>query len=436
MEQDKALGAWMGMAIGDALGQAGQGLKPEAIRQIYKRLEIYQDVRPFIGKGVKSYRMKGLYGWQTQLGLAFAESLGQKKGLDESAFGDLLVRMSVGGPEHYFGVFRRPEGVLARSVMEFPNRREPGEADWRTAFGSFFPLGITAALYFGKDSATFQDMVARAARMWSGHPWEQSAVACAGFLVVSLAQKKAEYGQVRLPSAGTLLLNTAEWAREFELRFEGEQEGELQADAVSRTLFGLSERFDSASNDELERWILENTNHYLKQPISHATQGHTLSLLPLAIVQTLGLMDGFDPTLARTAEKGRESGKLCALTGALAGALYGADAIGSALKMELVNHKEVKARGEALLRRRPPGSGKDLIAMEMGLTQKEAEEGRKHQPRATRKSSDSPPATRQQLFEELGMEWEEDPLAEIRDNPRLRRQFEREKSKKKKGRRH
>ena len=436
MDPDKVLGAWMGMAAGDALGQAGKGLKPEAIRQLYKHLDTYQDVRPFIGKGVKSYRMKGLYGWQTQLALALAESMGQKKGVDAAAFGDLLVRMSVGGPEFYFGVFRRPEGVFARSVMEFASRVNPEAADFATVFGSFFPAGITPALYFGKDSATFREAVSCAGRMWSSHPWEQAGTAAAGFLVQALAREKSEYGQARLPEAGAVIGRVAEQVREFEQRYCSSPETGGPADAVSRTLLGLAARFDGSTGEELEQWIVENANSFLKQPINHAAQGQVLSLLPLAVVLVLGQTDGFDPALARSAEKGREAVKLGTLAGALAGALYGWGAMGNAFKVDLVNHKEVKNRGEALLKRRAPAAGKDLIAMEMGLTRKEAEEGRKTLPKAPKKSTEPPPLTKKQLFEDLGVEWEDDPLAEIRDNPRLRRQFEKDKTRKKRDRRH
>lgn len=429
------LGAWMGMATGDALGQAAKGLRPEAIRQLFKVMDTFQDVRPFIGKGVKSYRMQGLYGWQTQLALALAESLVQKKAVDAAALGDLLVRMSVGGPEPYFGVFRRPEGVFARSVMEFTNRLDAEAADFTTAFGSFFPAGIVPAIYYGRDSATFRETVAHAAGMWSWHPWERAGAAAAGLLVLNLAREKSEYGQARLPGAAALIHRVAEQVREFENRFCPAQEKANPADAVSRTLFDLAERFDAASNDELEQWIVENANENLEQPINHAAQGQVLSLLPLGIVLVLGQTDGFDATLARCAAKGREAIKLCTLSGALAGALYGWDGVGDHFKTGLVNHKEVKVRGEGLIKRRG-GAGKDLIDMEMGLTRKEAEEGRKTLPKPPKKSNEAAPMTKKQLFEELGVEWEDDPLHEIRDNPRLKRQFERDKSKKKRERRH
>lgn len=425
----------MGHAIGDALGQAAKGLKPEAIKQLYKRMDRFQDVRSFIGRGVKTYRMQGLYGCPTQMALALGESLIVNKGLDEAAFGDLLVRMSLAGPEGYFGVFRRPEGVFARSVMEFPNRKDPEEADWKTTFGSFFPLGITTALFYGRDSATFQKTVVRSASMMSSHPWEISATAVSGFITLNLGGLKVEQGASVLTGAKSLIEKSAQWAEAIEQQCPGLDEGAGSSNAVSKTLAILAERVESSNAKELEAWILENANEYLRQPLSHTTQGQTLTLLPQALVQVLVQPQGFDETLERTALMGREAAKLCALTGAFAGALYGVSGIGKELNAGLVNLKEIKSRGEALARRRFSGKGKDLIDMEMGLTRKEAEENKKYVPKAPKKPPGDQPISKHQIFEDMGVEWEHDPLMEIRDNPRLRREFDRDKSKKKKERR-
>ncbi|MBT5472286.1 MAG: hypothetical protein HOK41_16905, partial [Nitrospina sp.] len=68
-DSDKVIGSFLGMAVGDAMGRAVNGLKPEAIRQIFGEIEDYKDVRNIIGKGIKRYRMQGLYGAPTQCAL-------------------------------------------------------------------------------------------------------------------------------------------------------------------------------------------------------------------------------------------------------------------------------------------------------------------------------------------------------------------------------
>ena len=120
--QDKILGSWVGMAVGDALAQSVKGLKPETVKQYFKQVDKYHDVRPYIGKGIKQYRMAGLYGVQTQRALAVYDSLLKTKKPNGEDLSDLLVRLSAHGPENYFGVFRRPEGCFYKSVQDLPNR--------------------------------------------------------------------------------------------------------------------------------------------------------------------------------------------------------------------------------------------------------------------------------------------------------------------------
>ena len=72
---EKVMGCFLGMAIGDAMGRAVNGLKPEAIRQIFGTIEDYKDIRNIVGKGIKHYRMQGLYGAPTQCALAVCDGV-------------------------------------------------------------------------------------------------------------------------------------------------------------------------------------------------------------------------------------------------------------------------------------------------------------------------------------------------------------------------
>mgnify|MGYP001989252236 CR=1 FL=1 len=95
------MGSWFGMAVGDAMGRSPNGLKPAAIRQIFGTMDDFKDVRAILGKGIKNYRMKGLYGAPTQCAMAVGDALliNKKHFLQESAknFQDLAKV----GPENY-----------------------------------------------------------------------------------------------------------------------------------------------------------------------------------------------------------------------------------------------------------------------------------------------------------------------------------------------
>ena len=96
-----------------------------------------------------------------------------------------------------------------------------------------------------------------------------------------------------------------------------------------------------------------------------------------------------------------------------------------------MNGREIRLRGEALAKRKKGLAGRDLLEMELGLTQKEAEERRKYLPKEARKS-----VNKSTVLEDLWLEGEaEDSLPQLREDPRRWRQFEKDKTRKKRDRR-
>lgn len=136
----------------------------------------------------------------------------------------------------------------------------------------------------------------------------------------------------------------------------------------------------------------------------------------------------FSQVLTRTLNLGREADKLGAWVGAMAGAWHGLQSIPQDWQSGLVNGKEIRLRGQGLERRRLPGKAKLLLEMELGLTQKEAEERRRFLPKETQKAPKKG-ASPEDLWEA------EDPMAQLREDPQKKRQFERDKSRKKRDRR-
>ena len=75
---------------------------------------------------------------------------------------------------------------------------------------------------------------------------------------------------------------------------------------------------------------------------------------------------------------GKEANKLGALTGVLAGAIYGWEGIPKLWRSGLVNIKEIRMRGDGLFSGRFPKAAKNLYEMELGLTTKEFDVGKKY----------------------------------------------------------
>ena len=418
------------MAIGDALGQSVKGLKPETVKQYFKKVDGYHDVRPYIGKGIKQYRMAGLYGVQTQRALAVCDSLLKTKKPNGEDLSDVLVRLSAHGPENYFGMFRRPEGCFYKSVQDLPNRVRPLLADQASAYACYFSMAMPLALYQQRPSKTLMQYCIEAALLLSRHPWEVVGTAVTGFITTRLLNEEG------LPDGAALLNEAAEfcktaegWYREnYPDRFALQ---EKNPEAMSRTLSDLADQVSQESLENLPGWISANASSYIKTEIVHATQGHALTILPLALVRLLMPGQDFASALTGTLNLGREADKLGALIGCWAGAVHGVSGIPGNWQTGLVNGKEIKLRGEALAKRKKGVVGKDLLDMELGLTQKEAEERRKYMPKELQKS-----AKKASILEDLWMEEEtEDTLPQLKEDPQRWREFERYKTRKKRDRR-
>jgi ADP-ribosylglycohydrolase len=428
--KDKILGSWMGMAIGDALGQSVKGLKPETVKQYFKQVDGYHDVRPYIGKGIKQYRMAGLYGVQTQRALAVCDSLLKTKKPDGEDLSDLLVRLSAHGPENYFGMFRRPEGCFYKSVQDLPNRSEPLQADQASAYACYFSMAVPLALYQQRPSKTLMQYCIETALLLSRHPWEVVGAALTGFITVRLLNEEG------LPDGSTLLSEAAEFCKTAEAWYRENYPdrfalAEKNPEAMSRTLSDLADQVSQGPLENLPAWICANASSYIKTEIVHATQGHALTILPLALVRLLTPGQDFAGTLTGTLNLGREADKLGALIGCWTGAVHGISAIPQNWQSGLVNGKEIRLRGEALAKRKKGVVGKDLLEMELGLTQKEAEERRKYLPKELGKSS-----KKASVLEDLWVEEEaEETLLQLKEDPRRWREFERDKTRKKRDRR-
>ena len=193
--------------------------------------------------------------------------------------------------------------------------------------------------------------------------------------------------------------------------------------AFSHTLQGLIVQIEKPEKEVLQ-WIVENSNVYSNREIRYASQGFVLSLMLFALYWVLNRENNF--SLSSILRQGRETEKLGALGGAWTGALQGAQAIPENLKTGLVNGREIRLRGDALFHRRMKKNAKVLVDMELGLTNKEAEEAKHCLPKETRK-----------VLKSIKIDFsedEEDIVASKEDRAQLRK-FQKEKTKAKRDRR-
>ena len=423
---EEVMGCFLGMAVGDAMGRAVKGLKPEAIRQIFGTIEDYKDVRNIIGKGTRNYRMQGLYGAPTQCALAVCDGIlkNKKKFIEETV--NNFKNLSNGGPENYFGAFRSSESHLWKAVNLLDDRLLTEPTLLSSATGSFTSLSVPLALFYKNWSKTLASQCFQLAMVFSSHPLEIVGSVLNGFLVTrflsiegnALAQKRKEILQ---EAVEVCIQAEMEYQSSFNL-FENEWVVKSK-NAFSHTLQGLIVQIEKPEKEVLQ-WIVEKANGYSNREIRYASQGCVLSLMLLALYWILNRENDF--SLSSILRQGRETEKLGSLVGAWTGALQGAQAIPENLKTGLVNGREIRLRGDALFHRRMKKNAKVLVDMEMALTNKETEEGKRYLPKETRK-----------VLKSINIDsWEDDEdIVPTKEDRAQWRKFQKEKTKAKRDRR-
>ncbi|MDG1929434.1 MAG: ADP-ribosylglycohydrolase family protein [Nitrospinaceae bacterium] len=423
---EEVMGCFLGMAVGDAMGRAVKGLKPEAIRQIFGTIEDYKDVRNIIGKGTRNYRIQGLYGAPTQCALAVCDGIlkNKKKFIEETV--NNFKNLSNGGPENYFGAFRSSESHLWKAVNLLDDRLLTEPTLLSSATGSFTSLSVPLALFYKNWSKTLASQCFQLTMVFSSHPLEIVGSVLNGFLVTRFLSVE---GSTLVQKRKEILKEAVEVCIQAEMEYESsfklfENEWMVKSkNAFSHTLQGLINQIEKPEKEVLQ-WIVENSNVYSNREIRYASQGFVLSLLLLALYWILNRESDF--SLSSILRQGRETEKLGALVGAWTGALQGAQAIPENLKTGLVNGREISLRGDALFHRRMKKNAKVLVDMEMALTNKETEEGKRYLPKETRK-----------VLKSINIDsWEDDEdIVPTKEDRAQWRKFQKEKTKAKRDRR-
>jgi ADP-ribosylglycohydrolase len=383
-DSDKVIGCFLGMAVGDAMGRSVNGLKPEAISQIFGAVENYKDVKKVIGKGIKRYRMKGLYGSPTQCALAVCDGiLTNKKNFIKETLRN-IQSLSMGGPENNFGAFRSSESCLWKAIDLLEDQPEESMTQ-SSATALFTSLSVSLALFHKKWSKTLATQCLDLALIFSSHPQEVVGTVLNGFLVTQFLNLKKDepilQGKEILQEAIEVCTQAERDYQEKINVFEDDLIAKSK-NAFSQTLERLIFQLEKPEKEALQ-WIVDNASVYTKREIRHASQGFVLTLIPLALYWMLNQKNNF--LLETILKQGRETEKLGAFAGAWSGAVYGEQVIPKNLKTGLVNSREIRLRGEALFQRRMKKDMKLLSDMEMALTAKELEEAKRYQPKELKK---------------------------------------------------
>ena len=429
ISRDKIIGSGFGMAVGDAMGRSAKGLKPAAIGQIFGVMDGYKDVRAILGKGIKNYRMQGLYGAPTQCALSVADALlhNKKQFLHESEKN--FKALAKAGPEGYFGAYRNHSSCLWRAVDLLDHLDEERVSEQNSCNALFTLLAVPLALFQGRWSKTLARQCFEACLQMSQNRFEVVGTVLTGFLVTRFLTLQPED---IASTSGEILREAEEICRlaeeEYFQRFPDSTDGGTESvHALSGAIKGSA---DKSSDAEFSEWLCAHASRFSQMEIRHPSQGFVMTLLPLALRCVLMPPEpGFASTLSHSLSHGRETEILGALVGAWAGALYGFESIPSAWKSGLVNAKEIRLRAEALSARRSKKEFKNLFDMEAAMTAKEFEEGKRCITKEMKKSSARVQMQSADLWDE------EESYAPSKEDRAEWRKFHKEKTKLKRDRR-
>ena len=242
ISRDKVVGSWFGMAVGDAMGRAANGLKPAAIRQIFRVMDDFKDVRPILGKGIKNYRMKGLYGAPTQCALAVGDALLDNKKQFLQGSVKNFQELAKAGPEGYFGIYRNHSSCLWRAVDLLDDLEQGQVSEQSSSTSLFTTFAVPLALYQGKWSKTLARQCFDACLLMSRNRFEVVGAVLTGFLVTRfLILNPEEITQ----ASGNILREAEEVCQQAEAeylqRFPESEVGK-EAYALSGALKGFSDK--------------------------------------------------------------------------------------------------------------------------------------------------------------------------------------------------
>jgi len=390
-DSDKILGCWYGLAVGEAMGAAARGCKAGAVSQLFGSMDDYKDVSSLVGKGVKWYRMKGLYGAISQCALVVCDQLLQTKKIELPLLIDRFVELSHAGPEEYFGCYRRPEGLMRYAISHFSEPQENLEIKIKPATGSCLALAIPVTMFNAGNLKVIRKQTAEISKLFTNNALEITGALLVGFLTDYFVSGRRPFSPT--PSNWKTLIGeaiqfceqTETWL--IEERFLISLQGN-SAKALMGSLKCLQDNVEKDLDKILES-LCKAVSETTENPVSHSSQGRTEVLLPAALAFIAKSDNKFLSGLTAALNRGGEADKLGSLVGALAGAVYGYSSIPDSIKTGLVNFKEIKARGEALGARRQNPSLKNLFEMESSLTQKEYDQRQRYLQKEPKKKSRS-----------------------------------------------
>ncbi len=366
---DRVRGCLLGMAVGDALGAPLEGLSSQQIKSHYGWVRDYVDgVRAWKRKPHR-WRLPGLYSDDTQQALAICDVLLENGRVDQERLADLYLGLMT--PKGAFVGAHRGIGRSFRQVLTALEGGMPAASCGQPGAGIGAAMRIAPiALYFRDSPDQLFDAVMDASLIT-----HRDIRSLGGAIAVAHAIRRLVAGEPRDPA---FPLWIASDLAKHDARIEADhgqtvthrrEHGRSMSRAIAR-----AESLLEMPRDQALRALVDEANRHGAEPeCRRPTMGFPPACIPTCLYILL-TTSSFEEALTEVVNLGGDSDTTGAILGAMAGALYGVQAIPERWLDGLRNLEGVNARAIALAQRSTAGLAiPDLIATEHALTREELE---------------------------------------------------------------
>lgn len=368
---NRARGAMLGMAVGDALGAPLEGLGPQQIKSQYGLVDDYVDGSRAWRRKTDRWRLPGLYTDDTQQALCVAETLIECGELQPSHLAEIWRKMYRTHVECTSGKF--PNGVHRNIGRNFRVTLEGLAAGQSLQEISQASAGLGAAvrvvplaIAYYQDSDQLYRAVVECSLI--SHCDVRSVAAA---LAVAFATARLLNGEDKAPS---LILRVAGDVARCERRLAAEYGDRVvgldcHQNAISRCIGQVERAVELSQEDAFAMILDEARNHGPSVPCKRPTMGFAPAALATCFYMLIQ-SDSFQDGVIELINQGGDADSAGAILGAMSGAYYGYQGIPKFWLTPLFNADGLDTRAVALSV--PPekvdrSKIPDLIEIEKGL---------------------------------------------------------------------
>ncbi len=364
---DRAAGAMVGMAIGEALGAPFEGLTHEEVIERAGRVDGFVDPRQLQSPQRVGHFTPFTYEDDTQVALACADVIVRAGGFTPKAFRDRLVELGAPIDGNAFGCFRRARRNFRLAVRRMLSGLPWEESGINTAGSGACARGIPIGVFHRKDPVALTRAAIEAALVTHKDPRAVAGTVAMAFAVATCVSEGHEKFNAREFAA-----NLSQFVRNAELLMASDYAKILRPEfgpilhQVSDALGSLPEII-KLDVEPAFAMIISVSQGKGSRPITSATRGFVLTTLLTSLYFFLTGQSSYEDTVLDVCAEGGSTDSLACLVGGLLGALHGTQRIPERWRQAVRNLDQVDLRGR-MLDGAPNDGLKSMLLLEAALT--------------------------------------------------------------------